>query len=83
MFWPMIVGPKPKSNASIDAKLDFVNHGVFLVGFTIVCFAIAVIGAIFVVRQAREEYNEAQAQNLQSLIEGTQEDIRKKQNGVS
>lgn len=44
-----------------------------------VCFALAVLGAILIVRQARAEYSEARTENLKELIEGTQQDIREKQ----
>lgn len=63
----------------MDAKADFLIRGIVLVSATMLCFAMAVIGSILIVRQAREEYNEARTQNLKELIEGTQQDIRKKQ----
>ena len=60
-------------------KLDFLNKGFLIVGVAMASFALAILGAILVVRQARAEYNEERSRNLQALIEGTQEDIRKKQ----
>jgi len=77
--WPWIIGRKPPEAASMDAKADFLIRGIVLVSATMLCFAMAVIGSILIVRQAREEYNEARTQNLKELIEGTQQDIRKKQ----
>lgn len=73
------MGPKPGAEASVDLKLEFLKRGVWLVGFALFCFILAAIGAILIVRQAREEYNEARTENLKKLIEGTQEDIRTKQ----
>jgi hypothetical protein len=50
-----------------------------VVCISVVAFVLAGIGAILVVRQAREEYNEARTEMLKELIQGTQEDIRNKQ----
>lgn len=77
--WPWIIGRKPPVNAPAEVKIDFLNRGVLLVGFSMVCFALAVLGAILIVRQARAEYSEARTENLKELIEGTQQDIREKQ----
>jgi hypothetical protein len=43
------------------------------------CFILATVGAILIVRQARQEYNDARTENLKELIEKTQEDIKAKQ----
>ncbi|MBI1331958.1 MAG: hypothetical protein JST12_17025 [Armatimonadetes bacterium] len=77
--WPWIIGRRPSSEATYEVKLEFLKRGVALVGVSVLCFALAVIGALLIVRQAREEYNDARTENLKELIEGTQEDIRKKQ----
>lgn len=77
--WPWIIGRKPLESASVDQKLDFLRRGVGLVGFAMLCFILATVGAILIVRQARQEYNEARTENLKELIEKTQEDIKAKQ----
>lgn len=35
----------------------------------------AALGAIIIIRLARQEYSEARTENLKELIEGTQQDI--------
>lgn len=51
-----------------------------IVSISVIAFVFAGIGAILIVRQAREEYQEARTEMLKELIEGTQEDIRNKTN---
>jgi hypothetical protein len=77
--WPWVIGHKPASTAPVAQQLDFLTKGMVVVCISVVAFVFAGIGAILVVRQAREEYNEARTEMLKELIEGTQEDIRNKQ----
>jgi hypothetical protein len=51
-----------------------------IVSVSVVAFVLAGIGAILIVRQARQEYQEARTEMLKNLIVGTQDDIRNKQN---
>ena len=78
--WPWIIGHKPPKNAAISAQLDFLTKGVVIVGVSVSAFVLAGIGALLIVRQARQEYHEARTEMLKTLIEGTQEDIRSKHN---
>ena len=77
--WPLVVHRPPKS-APVQAQIDFLTKGAIVVGISVVTFAFAGIGAILIVRQARIEYQEARTEMLRQLIEGTQEDIRNKNN---
>lgn len=77
--WPLFFHRPPKS-APRKAQIDFLAKGAIVVGISAATFLCAGIGAILIVRQARIEYQEAQAQLLKQLVEETQQDIRKKQN---
>lgn len=73
------MGPKPSDTATADLKLQFLSRGIVVVSFAVLCFVLAGVGSLLIVRRAREEYNEARNENLKELIDGTQEDIRSKQ----
>jgi len=78
--WPWVIGHKPLPNASVQAQLDFLTKGIIIVFISVIAFVLAGVGAILIVRQARQEYQDARTEMLKDLIEGTQEDIRNKQN---
>ena len=77
--WPLVLHRPPKG-APVKAQIDFLSKGAYVVGICVVSFIMSGVGAILIVRQARVEYNEKRSELLKELIEGTQEDIRKKQN---
>jgi len=64
----------------VQAQLDFLTKGIIIVCISVIAFVLAGVGAILIVRQARQEYQDARTEMLKDLIEGTQEDIRNKQN---
>lgn len=73
------MGQAPIEKATAEFKLQFLFRGFLVVCFAVLCFVLAGVGSLLIVRRAREEYNEARNENLKELIEGTQEDIRNKQ----
>ncbi len=76
--WPWIIGSRPPKTAPKRAQIDFLLKGAIIVGVSAVTFVLSGIGAILIVRQARLEYQEAREGMLKELVEGTQKDLRKK-----
>jgi hypothetical protein len=64
----------------VSVQLDFLTKGFLIVGVSVTAFILASIGAILIVRQARQEYQEARTEMLKDLITGAQEDIQNNKN---
>jgi cytochrome bd-type quinol oxidase subunit 1 len=80
LSWPWTIGTKLSPNAKVEAKLEFLTRGAYLVVTVVFFFIVAAIGSILILREARNEYSEQKDENLRDLIEGTQRAIQEKKN---
>jgi hypothetical protein len=75
--WPAFVGVPPKGAPKPIVKQYLVRSEIYFAAL-LASFLGATVFAALVVRQTRNEYMEASAENLRALIEGTLEDHKKK-----
>jgi len=75
LAWPWVLAARPRSGEALrQYSLQFALYVTVL----LVLLLVSGIGAVFVARQAREEYAAKRRENLRELVEGTLQDHRDK-----
>lgn len=73
--WPQMLAMRPPHGAP---RAEFKQYGWKLLAFTgcvIVTFSGATLGAIFIVKSAREEFKRQSLENMQQLIEDSRKEV--------
>jgi uncharacterized membrane protein YphA (DoxX/SURF4 family) len=75
LAWPWVLAARPRSG---EALRQYSVQFALYVTVLLVLLLISGIGAVYVARQAREEYAAQRRENLRELVEGTLQDHREK-----
>ena len=78
LSFPWIVGPRPKHGAPKAAYRAYSQRITYVMGGVVGCLIGSGVGAVLILRHAREEYRLQSAKMVTELLEQTRKDIASK-----